>query len=115
MTWPRNASSGWAQLPPPRVLKLVRLAEAAGFSPQFAFHAGSVDIARALVSRGLGISITHAWAGEGPGPPVVQVRLQDAPLRCRVVLAQMKDTYRSPSVSAYLAYAWETLQFRRAR
>lgn len=97
---------------PPRGLKVVRLAEGAGFTPQFSFLAGSVDVARALVSRGLGINVTHAWAGEGPGPPVAQVRLQGAPLRCQVVLAQMKDTYRSPSVSAFIAFAWETLHFR---
>ena len=98
-----------------RRLKLVNVAEAAGFTPQFSFHAGSVDIARALVSRGLGINVTHAWAGEGPGPPIVKVKLENAPLRCRIVLAQMRDTYRSPSVSAFLAFAWDRLHFRANR
>ncbi len=96
----------------PRGLKLVRLAEAAGFTPQFAFLAGSVDIARSLVSRGLGVNVTRAWAGEGPGPAVVSVRLDGGPLRCQVVLAQIKDTYRSPSVCAFIAYAWDALHFR---
>jgi DNA-binding transcriptional LysR family regulator len=98
----------------PRGMKFFRLAEAAGFSPQFAFLAGSVDIARSLVSRGLGVDVTHAWAGEGPGPPVVPVKLEGGPLRCQVVMAQMKDTYRSPSVSAFIAFAWDALHFRNA-
>jgi DNA-binding transcriptional LysR family regulator len=99
---------------PGRGFELVRLAEEAGFTPQFAFHAGSVEIARALVSAGLGVHVTHPWAGEGAGPPVVAVRLDAAPLRCRLVLAQIKDAYRSPSVSAFLGFAWDTLHFREA-
>ena len=98
---------------PGRGYHLMRVAQEAGFTPQFAFHAGSIDIARSLVSKGLGIHVTHAWAGEGPGPPVARVRLDPPPLWCRVVLAQMKDTYRSPSVSAFLAFAWDTLHFRQ--
>jgi hypothetical protein len=45
---------------------------------------------------------------------VVQVKLDPPPLRCRLVLAQMKDTYRSPSVQAFLSYAWDALHFRGA-
>jgi DNA-binding transcriptional LysR family regulator len=95
-----------------RPMKLTRAAEQRGFKPRFAFYAGSVPIARALVAEGLGVHVTHPWVGEGHGPTVATLRLDDVSLRCRVVVAQIKDAYRSPSVLAFLTFAREALHFR---
>ncbi len=102
-----------APAPATRQLKLVRAAESTGFTPNFAFHAGSVGLARALVSEGLGVHVTHAWLGEGAGPPLVKVRIEGAPLTCRMVIAQLKDAYHSPALQAFLSFASDTLHFRR--
>jgi DNA-binding transcriptional LysR family regulator len=95
-----------------RRLEVTAAAEGAGFTPYFAYLAGSVPIARALVAEGLGLHITHPWVAEGSGPPVVAVKLDGAPLRCRIVLAQRKDSYRSPAATAFVDFARETLHFR---
>jgi DNA-binding transcriptional LysR family regulator len=92
--------------------KFIRTTEAAGFRPRFGFHTTSVPIARGLVSQGLGIHLTHPWVGEGPGPPVVTVRLDPPVLRCSVALVQPRTAYRPAAVSAFLAYAWQQLHFR---
>jgi LysR family transcriptional activator of glutamate synthase operon len=97
---------------PSRAKHLIDACQAEGFTPNFAFAPANAAMARALVSAGLGVYVTHPWVAESDGPPVRVVQLEPQTLRSQIALVWAKGRYRTAAVSAFLDFAWDMLHFR---
>jgi LysR family hydrogen peroxide-inducible transcriptional activator len=93
-------------------MRLVKLAEVLGFRPNFAFMASNLDLARTLVSRGLGVYFTHPWVTEREGPPVWALKLVPSAMETHISIARLRNGYRSAAVDAFLSFSWDKLHFR---
>jgi LysR family transcriptional activator of glutamate synthase operon len=80
-------------------------AREAGFEPQIAFETDEVPRARALASRGLGVTIVPRHDGEVPGAPVAVVALHRPSLRLDVTLVWSARRRRTPAARAFLELA----------
>ena len=80
-------------------------AQEAGFEAQVAFETNEIERARALASRGLGVTVVPESDGHGHGPPVVAVGLHRPTLTRDVTLVWRRNRRHTPAARAFLDLA----------
>ncbi|MBI5104633.1 MAG: LysR family transcriptional regulator [Solirubrobacterales bacterium] len=83
----------------------IAAAQEAGFEPQIAFETNEVLRARALASRGLGVTVVPESDAGPHGPPVAAIPLHRPALARDVTLVWRRDRRLSPAGRAFLALA----------
>jgi DNA-binding transcriptional LysR family regulator len=77
----------------------------AGFEAQIAFETNEVERARALASRGLGVTIVPASDAERHGPPIAAVAVHRPELSRDVTLVWRRARRHTPAARAFFALA----------
>jgi LysR family transcriptional activator of glutamate synthase operon len=84
---------------------VVAAAHAAGYEPQVAFETNEVERARALASRGLGVTVIPESDAHRHGPPVAAVALHRPALTRDVTLVARRGRRHTPAARAFLDLA----------
>jgi DNA-binding transcriptional LysR family regulator len=84
---------------------LITAAHEAGFEAQIAFETNEVERARAMVSRGLGVTIVPESDAHRHGPEVAAVPLHRPALTRDVTLAWRSSRRHTPAARAFFALA----------
>jgi DNA-binding transcriptional LysR family regulator len=84
---------------------ILAAAHDAGFEPQIAFETNNIARARALASRGLGVTIVPESDAGPHGPSVVALSLERPQLTRDVTLVWRRGRRQAPAVRAFLELA----------
>jgi DNA-binding transcriptional LysR family regulator len=84
---------------------VVAAAHAAGFTPAIALESNETTRIRALVARGLGVTVLPASDVARPGPEVVALPLRGVRLTHDVFLARRRERHLPPAAVAFAAAA----------